>query len=60
LHGAHADRADKHGVTLEMHTWENREEVTAEVWEWLANKNRDLRESEGKLGSESASGAFDC
>jgi hypothetical protein len=52
LHGVHADRADKHGVALEMLAWENGKEGTVEMLkEWLANKDWDLREREGDFGS---------
>jgi hypothetical protein len=48
LHGAHADRADKHGVTPEMLAWENDKDSTADVLkEWLENKDKDLRKPEG-------------
>ena len=53
LHGAHADRSDKHGVTPEMLARENGMVATADVLrEWLANKDKDLREREG--GGEEA------
>ena len=53
LHGAHADRPDKHGVTPEMLARENGMVATADVLrEWLANKDKDLREREG--GGEEA------
>ena len=51
LHGAHADRADKYGVTPEMLARENGKEGMAEVLkEWLANKDRDLREAGEIIG----------
>ena len=47
LHGAHADRADKHSITPEMLARDNGHLETAEVLkEWLANKDKDLRERE--------------
>ncbi|KAG6900734.1 hypothetical protein C0993_003760 [Termitomyces sp. T159_Od127] len=45
LHGAHANRPDKHGITPEMlarqHGWLECAEV---LKQWLVNKDRDLRE----------------
>ncbi|KIM78392.1 hypothetical protein PILCRDRAFT_36754, partial [Piloderma croceum F 1598] len=41
LHGAHADRANKHGVTLEMLARENGKDSTAGLLkEWLENRDR--------------------
>ncbi|KAG5646227.1 hypothetical protein DXG03_004054 [Asterophora parasitica] len=48
LHGAHANRADKHGVTPEMLARQNGWLECAEVLQrWLVNKDRDLRERPG-------------
>ncbi|KAF5380635.1 hypothetical protein D9615_004756 [Tricholomella constricta] len=48
LHGAHANRSDKHGVTPEMlarqHGWLECADV---LQQWLVNKDRDLRERPG-------------
>ncbi|KAF5322015.1 hypothetical protein D9619_001500 [Psilocybe cf. subviscida] len=45
LHGAHADRADKHGVTPEMLATQNGWVESASLLrEWIANKDRDLRD----------------
>ncbi|KIM73223.1 hypothetical protein PILCRDRAFT_15413 [Piloderma croceum F 1598] len=49
LHAARTDRANSHRIIPEMPVHEK--EWTAEVLtEWLANKNRDLREHEGEAG----------
>jgi len=58
LHGAHADRSDKHGVTSEMlarrHGWLECAEV---LKQWLVNKDRDLRERPGAgVADESIAG----
>lgn len=46
-HGAHADRADKHGVTPEMIALQNNWlECAAILRDWIENKDRDLRERE--------------
>lgn len=51
LHGVHADRPDKHGVTPEMVARESGRDDTADVLrEWLANKDKDLKEREDTLG----------
>ncbi|RDB25043.1 hypothetical protein Hypma_007485 [Hypsizygus marmoreus] len=48
LHGAHANRADKHGVTPEMLARQNGWLECADVLkQWLVNKDRDLRERPG-------------
>ena len=48
LHGAHADRPDKHDITPEVVARDNRRDETAEVLrEWVENKDRDLRERVG-------------
>ncbi|KAF9047390.1 hypothetical protein BJ165DRAFT_1097939 [Panaeolus papilionaceus] len=48
LHGAHPDRADKHGVTPEMLAQQSGWLECAQVLrEWSINKDRDLREREG-------------
>ncbi|KAG6920135.1 hypothetical protein DXG01_004901 [Tephrocybe rancida] len=48
LHGAHANRSDKHGITPEMlarqHGWLECADV---LRHWLVNKDRDLRERPG-------------
>ncbi|KAF9482196.1 hypothetical protein BDN70DRAFT_449128 [Pholiota conissans] len=47
LHGAHANRADKHGVTPEMLANQNGWVECAKVLsDWILNKDRDLRERE--------------
>lgn len=52
LHGAHADRTDKHGVTPEMLARDNGKESTADALrEWLENNDKDLRER-GDVGDE--------
>ncbi|KAG5350432.1 hypothetical protein C0989_011066 [Termitomyces sp. Mn162] len=60
LHGAHADRSDKHGITPEMlarqHGWLECAEV---LRQWLVNKDRDLRERPGGVPStEPSAGSF--
>lgn len=48
LHGAHANRPDKHGVTPEMLAQQNGWVECAKVLsDWIINKDRDLREREG-------------
>ncbi len=48
LHGAHADRPDKHGVTPEMISHQNGwVECSTILRDWIENKDRDLREREG-------------
>ncbi|KAF8813725.1 hypothetical protein BYT27DRAFT_7206524 [Phlegmacium glaucopus] len=48
LHGAHADRADKHGVTPEMLAQQNGWVECAKVLnDWILNKDQDLRDREG-------------
>ncbi|GLB37839.1 putative proteasome regulatory particle assembly [Lyophyllum shimeji] len=58
LHGAHANRADKHGITPEMlarqHGWLECADV---LKRWLINKDRDLRERPGGAVAEESSGA---
>ena len=50
LHGAHADRADKHGVTPEMVAEENGWlECSVVLRQWITDKDRDLREREPPL-----------
>ncbi|KAJ7594606.1 hypothetical protein C8J56DRAFT_821453 [Mycena floridula] len=53
LRGAHADRADKHGVTPEMlanqHGWVECAQV---LRTWVENKDRDLRERAAPLVSD--------
>ncbi|KAH9935563.1 uncharacterized protein B0H18DRAFT_976273 [Fomitopsis serialis] len=47
MHGAHPDRADKHGTTPEMLARQNGWTACAEVLHnWSLNKDRDLREKE--------------
>jgi hypothetical protein len=58
FHGAHADCADKHGVTLEI-ARENGKESTADLFkEWLENIDKDSEEPGAEAGnaSESESG----
>ncbi|KAJ6603145.1 hypothetical protein B0H10DRAFT_648810 [Mycena sp. CBHHK59/15] len=48
LRGAHANRADKHGITPEMLARQNGWDECAEVLKsWIVNKDRDLRERQG-------------
>ncbi|KAF9528483.1 hypothetical protein CPB83DRAFT_906765 [Crepidotus variabilis] len=48
LHGAHADRADKHGITPEMLAHQNGWIQCAQVLrDWALNKDKDLRERQG-------------
>lgn len=48
LHGAHPNRADKHGVTPEMLARQSGWLECADVLkQWLINKDRDLRERPG-------------
>ncbi|KAJ7128968.1 hypothetical protein C8R43DRAFT_896683 [Mycena crocata] len=48
LRGAHANRADKHGITPEMLARQNGWDECAEVLKsWILNKDRDLRERQG-------------
>ncbi|KIM45053.1 hypothetical protein M413DRAFT_441701 [Hebeloma cylindrosporum] len=48
LHGALADRPDKHGVTPEMLAQQNGWMECAKILsDWIINKDRDLREREG-------------
>ncbi|KAF8971070.1 hypothetical protein BDZ97DRAFT_1335792 [Flammula alnicola] len=48
LHGAHADRPDKHGITPEMLAHQNGwVECGKVLTDWIVNKDRDLREREG-------------
>jgi len=48
LHGAHADRADKHGVTPEMLAQQTGWVECAKVLnDWILNKDQDLRDREG-------------
>ena len=48
LHGAHADRADKHGITPEMLAQQNGwVECVKVLNNWILNKDQDLRDREG-------------
>ena len=48
LHGAHADRADKHGVTPEMLAHQNGWIECAKILnDWILKKDQDLRDREG-------------
>ena len=48
LHGAHADRADKHGITPEMLAQQNGwVECVKVLNDWILNKDQDLRDREG-------------
>ncbi|KAG6820825.1 hypothetical protein H0H93_011119 [Arthromyces matolae] len=60
LHGAHADRADKHGVTPELLARQSGWVECAELLkQWLINKDRDLRERPGgTIPPESLPGTF--
>lgn len=54
LHGAHADRPDKHGVTPEILAQQNGWVECAQVLkDWILNKDRDLREREGRTTTDS-------
>lgn len=54
LHGAHADRPDKHGVTPEILARENGWAQCAQVLkDWILNKDRDLREREERTTTDS-------
>ncbi|KAF8160875.1 hypothetical protein B0H34DRAFT_795730 [Crassisporium funariophilum] len=59
LHGAHANRPDKHGVTSEMLAQQNGWlECASVIKNWILNKDRDLREREGpETRASSSSGA---
>lgn len=58
LHGAHADRADKHGVTPEMLAREGGRVETADVLRaWVRNKDSDLREREREAGGSGTGGS---
>ncbi|KAF9462403.1 hypothetical protein BDZ94DRAFT_1194532 [Collybia nuda] len=56
LHGAHANRSDKHGITPEMlarqHGWLECAEV---LKQWVINKDRDLRERPSGIGDDTRS-----
>jgi len=56
LHGAHADRPDKYGVTPEalarQHGWI---ECADDLKQWIINKDRDLREREEFVASDDRS-----
>ncbi|KAJ7076899.1 hypothetical protein B0H15DRAFT_575768 [Mycena belliarum] len=50
LRGAHANRADKHGITPEMLARQNGWEECADALKsWILNKDRDLRERQGPI-----------
>ncbi|KAF9564793.1 hypothetical protein CPC08DRAFT_741302 [Agrocybe pediades] len=52
LHGAHADRPDKHGITPEALAQQNGwVECATVLRDWIINKDRDLREREGITGN---------
>jgi hypothetical protein len=54
LHGAHADRPDKHGVTPEILARQNGWVECAQVLkDWILNKDSDLREREGRTTIDS-------
>ncbi|KAF8070817.1 hypothetical protein FPV67DRAFT_1561538 [Lyophyllum atratum] len=57
LHGAHANRSDKHGITPEIlarqHGWLECADV---LKQWLVNKDRDLRERPGGGVSDDSRG----
>lgn len=54
LHGAHADRPDKHGVTPEILARQNGWLESAQVLkDWILNKDRDLREREERTTTDS-------
>lgn len=53
LHGAHADRPDKHGVTPEILARQNGWVECAQVLkDWILNKDRDLREREERTTTD--------
>ncbi|KAJ7497030.1 hypothetical protein FB451DRAFT_1017267 [Mycena latifolia] len=57
LRGAHANRADKHGITPEMLARQNGWEECADVLkEWILNKDRDLRERQGPAETDEPAG----
>ncbi|KAJ6558469.1 hypothetical protein DFH09DRAFT_922468 [Mycena vulgaris] len=57
LRGAHANRADKHGITPEMLARQNGWDECAEVLKsWILNKDRDLRERQGPAEIEEPGG----
>lgn len=56
LHGAHPSRPDKHGVTPESLAMQNGWVECAQILrEWTVNKDRDLREREGHVGTSNPS-----
>ena len=56
LHGAHADRADKHGITPEMLAQQNGWVESVKVLNnWILNKDQDLRDREGYDGRPGSS-----
>lgn len=56
LHGAHADRPDKHGITPEtlarQHGWI---ECADDLKQWIINKDKDLREREEFVAADDRS-----
>ena len=63
IHGAHADRADKPGVTTEMVVRKNGKEGLADMLkEWLASKDRNsrgmLKMGPGRRGSRALRGRW--
>lgn len=59
MHGAHPDRADKHGTTPEMLARQNGWVACADILRnWTLNKDRDLREKEELVPSQSGDGNF--
>ena len=60
-HGAHPDRADKHGVTPEAVARENGHEICAEtIRRWIEQKDQDLRDRAEYPYDGSPSPATDC
>ena len=59
MHGAHPSRADKHGTTPEMLARQNGWIACADILHnWTLNKDRDLREKEELIPSQSGDGNF--
>ncbi|KAJ7928524.1 hypothetical protein B0H13DRAFT_985825 [Mycena leptocephala] len=57
LRGAHANRADKHGITPEMLARQNGWDECADALKtWVLNKDRDLREREGPPETDDPAG----
>lgn len=58
MHGAHPNRADKHGTTPEMLARQNGWVACADILHnWILNMDRDLREKEERVPSQSGDGS---